>query len=162
MRENYGLVGNCVNHNTDRVIISFQVRTRVVETVYVTEHEGGGSGRFSPGRTYEISFELIRALQSPQLDITTFLTQMGYYRDIQGQQLGVDIVNYDQLVHYFVNLTSQNSRLVPNYSEVKAIRRPRAVGQSYWPTGWEHLYKGKGAVSLCCCAGLTDLCLWLD
>ncbi|XP_035516889.1 uncharacterized protein LOC118327581 [Morone saxatilis] len=77
--ENYGLDGNRGNYNIDRIIISYQVRTRVVETVYVTEHDGEASWRFSPDRTFEISCELIRALQSPQLDLTTFLIQVGYY-----------------------------------------------------------------------------------
>lgn len=147
VRENYEFAGNHGNKNTDRIIISLQVRTRVVETVYVTEHDGGGCGRFSADRTYEISCELIRALQSPQLDITTFLTQMGYYSDIQCQQLDVDMepFNYDQLVQYFVNLSSQNSR---HYSDAQAIWRPKALGQSSRLTGWERLHKGKGAVSI--------------
>ncbi|XP_044045628.1 uncharacterized protein LOC122873246 [Siniperca chuatsi] len=83
VRENYGLDGNRGNYNIDRIIISYQVRTRVVETVYVTEHDRVSFGRFSPDRTYEISSELIRALQNPQLDLTTFLTHTGYYGDIQ-------------------------------------------------------------------------------
>ncbi|XP_040001642.1 uncharacterized protein LOC120800007 [Xiphias gladius] len=83
VRENYGLDGNRVIYNIDRIVISYQVRTRMVETVYVTEHDGASFGSFSPDRTYEISSELIRALQSPQLDLTAFLSQMGYYDDIQ-------------------------------------------------------------------------------
>ncbi|TKS69348.1 hypothetical protein D9C73_003412 [Collichthys lucidus] len=86
VRENYALEGNRNDYNTDRIIISYQVRTRVVETVYVTEHDGAGCGRFSPDRTHEISFELIRALQSPQLDLTTFLIQTGYYALVQAVQ----------------------------------------------------------------------------
>lgn len=82
VRENYEFNGNCVNYNIDRIIISYQVRTRVVETVYVTEHDTAVFGRFSPDRTHEISCELIQALQNPQLDLTTFLTQMGYYGDM--------------------------------------------------------------------------------
>ncbi|XP_028999361.1 uncharacterized protein LOC114851789 isoform X2 [Betta splendens] len=55
------------------------VRSRLVEAVYITEHDGSGSGRFSFEKTYQISTALIQALQSTLLDITTFLTQMGYY-----------------------------------------------------------------------------------
>lgn len=75
--------GYCGDYNIDRIIISYHVRTRTVETVYVTEHGGEVFGGFSPDRTYEISFELIQVLQSPQLGLTTFLTQMGYYSDFQ-------------------------------------------------------------------------------
>uniref|UniRef100_A0A8D3ABF4 Uncharacterized protein n=1 Tax=Scophthalmus maximus TaxID=52904 RepID=A0A8D3ABF4_SCOMX len=78
VRENYGLDGNHGIYNIDRIIISFQLKTRVVETVFVTEHDGVSFGGFSPDRTYGISSELLRALQSPQLDLTTFLTQAGY------------------------------------------------------------------------------------
>ncbi|KAK2815553.1 hypothetical protein Q5P01_026020 [Channa striata] len=83
VRENYGLDGNHSAYNIDRIIISYQVRTRVLETVYITEHDGAFSGRFSPNRTYEISSELIQALQNPLLDLSTLLTQMDYYRNIQ-------------------------------------------------------------------------------
>lgn len=75
--------GYCGDYNIDRIIISYHVRTRTVETVYVTEHGGEVFGGFSPDRTYEISFEIIQVLQSPQLGLTTFLTQMGYYSDFQ-------------------------------------------------------------------------------
>lgn len=79
VRENYELDGYLGNYNMDRIIISFHVRTKVVETVYVTEHDTAVLGMFSPDRTHEIGPELIQALQSPQLDLTTFLTKMGYY-----------------------------------------------------------------------------------
>ncbi|GLD61131.1 uncharacterized protein AKAME5_001297800 [Lates japonicus] len=93
VRENYGLDGNSGNHNMDRIIISYQMRTRVVETVYVTEHDRAAFGRFSPDRTYEISSELIQTLQSPQLDLTNFLTKTGYYGHIQVVQ---DIEDYQE------------------------------------------------------------------
>ncbi|XP_033182024.1 uncharacterized protein LOC113161900 [Anabas testudineus] len=60
------------------------MRTRVVETVYVTEHDRSSSGRFRSDRTYQISAELIHALQSPVLDITTFLIRMGYFLPMWG------------------------------------------------------------------------------
>uniref|UniRef100_A0A667WM12 Uncharacterized protein n=1 Tax=Myripristis murdjan TaxID=586833 RepID=A0A667WM12_9TELE len=69
--------------NLDRIIISLRVGTRVVETVYVTEHDMFVSGRFSPDNTHEVSPALIRALQSPELDLSTFLTHMGYYQGMQ-------------------------------------------------------------------------------
>lgn len=161
VRENYGFASHHGNQNMDRIIISFQVQTRVVETVYVTEHDGRGCGQFSPNRTYEISCELIQALQNPQLDITTFLTQMGYYTSIQCQQLGhfMEPLNYDQLLHYSLNLPSQNSRLVANYRDVQAAWRPNASSQHYWPTGRVYQYTGKGAVSLCCSVYLAAVCI---
>ncbi|XP_071388861.1 uncharacterized protein [Centroberyx affinis] len=88
VRENYGLRGSRRKDNIDRIIISYQVKTRVVEMVYVTEHDTAASGRFSPDRTHEISPELIRALQSPQLELTTFLIQMGYYGDLELVRVG--------------------------------------------------------------------------
>ncbi|KAE8301109.1 hypothetical protein D5F01_LYC01268 [Larimichthys crocea] len=100
-RRNKKRQGNRNDYNTDRIIISYQVRTRVVETVYVTEHDGAGCGRFSPDRTHEISFELIRALQSPQLDLTTFLIQTGYYALVQAVQ-----TNDVQDIHYPVQTYS--------------------------------------------------------
>lgn len=100
VRENYVLHGNRNDYNTDRIIISYQVRTRVVETVYVTEHDGAGCGRFSPDRTHEISFELIRALQSPQLDLNTFLIQTGYYANVQAVQTNdVEDIHYPVLTY---------------------------------------------------------------
>lgn len=83
VRENYGQGGHHGYSNIDRVIISYQLNTGVVEMVYVTEHDGEDFGRFSADRTHEISFELIEALQSPQMDLTTFLTRTGYYEDIE-------------------------------------------------------------------------------
>uniref|UniRef100_UPI0037E97FA2 uncharacterized protein isoform X2 n=1 Tax=Semicossyphus pulcher TaxID=241346 RepID=UPI0037E97FA2 len=77
--QNYGFDGD---YNTDRIIISYQARSRVVETVYVTQHDRASTGRFSREDTYEISPELIRALQSSQMDLISFLTQMGFYQDI--------------------------------------------------------------------------------
>ncbi|KAM4584928.1 uncharacterized protein PAE49_004334 isoform 1-T4 [Odontesthes bonariensis] len=86
VRENYGFEGTYDNCNKDRIIISYQVRTRVVETVYVTEHDEAAAGMFRRDGTHEIRSELIQALQNPQLDISTFLTQMGYYGDVQTLQ----------------------------------------------------------------------------
>ncbi|XP_041641377.1 uncharacterized protein LOC121508522 [Cheilinus undulatus] len=77
--QNYGFDGD---FNTDRVIISYQVKSRVVESIYVTKHDSAGSGSFSPDDTYEVSSELIQALQSPHVDLSSFLTQMGFYQDI--------------------------------------------------------------------------------
>nr|XP_020512425.1 uncharacterized protein LOC110001301 [Labrus bergylta]XP_020512426.1 uncharacterized protein LOC110001301 [Labrus bergylta] len=77
--QNYGINGD---YNTDRIIIGYQVRSRVVETIYITKHNGDFSGSFSPDDTYEISSELIRALQCPHMDLPSFLTQMGFYQDI--------------------------------------------------------------------------------
>ncbi|KAM6939571.1 uncharacterized protein FYW49_008020 [Xenentodon cancila] len=79
VRENHRKESNC---NTDRIIISYQKSLRVVETVYVTEHNDADFGRFRADRTHEISSELIRALQNPQLDISTFLLQMDYCEDV--------------------------------------------------------------------------------
>lgn len=77
--QNCGFKGDV---NTDRLIISYQVRSKEVEAVYVTKHVGDFSGSFSSDDTYEISSELIQILQSPDMDLTSFLTQMGFYYDI--------------------------------------------------------------------------------
>ncbi|XP_029287813.1 uncharacterized protein LOC115008374 [Cottoperca gobio] len=95
VRENYDLDGNFGNNNIDRIIVRYQVRTRVVETVYVTEHDGAAFGSFSTARTFEIHPELIQALQSPQLDLTAFLTQTGYWGDMQVVQ-----ANNMEEIHY--------------------------------------------------------------
>ncbi|XP_038570505.1 uncharacterized protein LOC119899810 [Micropterus salmoides] len=194
VRENYGLYGNCSNYNIDRIIISYQVRTRVVEMVYVTEHDGAAFGRFSPDRTYEISSELIQTLQSLQLDLDTFLTHTGYWGDLQvvqsnhieeihhpepsaqqmfnmvqtysgctarteqrndlrffseafNQQLDVNMepFGYDQQVQYVFNVTSHNSALVTNYSEVQYKHmwpEARDLRPSYWLSGWKNPYRG--------------------
>lgn len=83
MTEYYRLNNNPVYDNLDRIIISLRVGTRAVETVYITEHDMFVSGRFSPDKTHEVSPDLIRALQSPELDLSTFLTYMGYYEGMQ-------------------------------------------------------------------------------
>ncbi|XP_041839270.1 uncharacterized protein LOC121638498 [Melanotaenia boesemani] len=79
VRENYGFDGDYSISNMDRIIISYQAGSGVVETVYVTEHDDAAFGRFRPDRTHKVSSELVRALQNPQLDISSFLIQMGYY-----------------------------------------------------------------------------------
>ncbi|MEQ2186184.1 hypothetical protein GOODEAATRI_026128 [Goodea atripinnis] len=78
VRENHGMGSSS---NSDRIIISYQVKTRVVEKVYVTEHDYGDIGQFRSDGTHEVSPELIRVLQNSQLDLSSFLTQMGYYED---------------------------------------------------------------------------------
>ncbi|MEQ2245652.1 hypothetical protein ILYODFUR_030164, partial [Ilyodon furcidens] len=78
VRENHGMGSSS---NSDRIIISYQVKTRVVEKVYVTEHDYADIGQFRSDGTHEVSPELIRVLQNPQLDLSSFLTQMGYYED---------------------------------------------------------------------------------
>ncbi|KAF7649832.1 hypothetical protein LDENG_00135320 [Lucifuga dentata] len=85
VRENYDFKYCHGNDNMDRIIISYQVTTRVIKKVYITEHGGVVFGRFSPDRTHEISPELIQALQSPYLDRTTFLTLMGYHQTANQQ-----------------------------------------------------------------------------
>lgn len=179
VRENYGLRGNRDNRNIDRIIISYQVRTRVVERVYVTEHDGENVGRFNPDRTCEISYELIQALQSPQLDLNNFLIRVGYFefvpvlpvnnreemhyqeqaRAVQGEafseaysgqlHLNIEPFSYDQQAHYNVSITTYNSQLTANYSEVQHNYSARPMWQSYWPSGLEHLHEGEGAISIC-------------
>ncbi|XP_070684361.1 uncharacterized protein [Pempheris klunzingeri] len=157
VRENYGMDGNCGNYNIDRIIISYQVRTRIVGTVYVTEHDESAFGRFSRDRTYEISSELIQVLQSPQLVLPTFLTQMGYYGDTDEIQANNTLqIYYPEPSAYQMFNTVQtysgstgrtdqsdslqffseayNSRFVENYNEV----------QSYWPSRWEQPYDAEG------------------
>uniref|UniRef100_A0A3Q2PR45 Uncharacterized LOC105918083 n=1 Tax=Fundulus heteroclitus TaxID=8078 RepID=A0A3Q2PR45_FUNHE len=80
VRENHGADGSS---NSDRVIISYQAKTRVVDKVYVTEHDDADAGRFRSDGTHEVSPELIRVLQNPLLDLSCFLAQMGYYEDAE-------------------------------------------------------------------------------
>lgn len=120
MRENYGLYGNCSNYNIDRIIISYQVRTRVVEMVYVTEHDGAAFGRFSPDRTYEISSELIQTLQSLQLDLDTFLTHTGYWGDLQVVQS-----NHIEEIHHPEPSAQQMFNMVQTYSGCTARTEQR-------------------------------------
>ncbi|XP_053183631.1 uncharacterized protein LOC128366889 [Scomber japonicus] len=166
--ENYGLDSNYNNYNIDRIIISCQVRTRLVETVYVTEHDAAVFGRFSPDRTYEISCELIRALQNSQLDLTTFLTQMGYYVAMEeiynpqpsyntvqtysgstttrgqssNQQLNLntELFSYDQQGNCTVNITSYIRGLAVEVQPTHK-KRQQALYQSYWHSDWQRAYK---------------------
>ncbi len=192
VRENYESGCNHGNENIDRIIISYQVRTRVVEMVYVTEHDGEAFGSFSPDRTHEITSELIQVLQNPQLDLTTFLSQVGYCEATQmvpannievmhPESCGQQIFNTTVRAYSgstartaqsdFIRVFSEASyqqlgiRIVPFYSDEqhqnrrpKAIRRPYALRQSYWPSAWEQPDEGKGAVSVCFCLCLTVLC----
>uniref|UniRef100_A0A3B3WR00 Uncharacterized protein n=1 Tax=Poecilia mexicana TaxID=48701 RepID=A0A3B3WR00_9TELE len=73
VRENLGVDGVS---NSDRIIISYQVKTRLVDKVYVTEHDDADAGRFRSDGTHEVSSQLIRLLQNPQLDLSSLLTQM--------------------------------------------------------------------------------------
>lgn len=90
VRENYRAYGD---YNIDRIIITYHVQTRVVEALYVTEHDGTAYGMFRHDRTYDVSSELVRTLRSTQLDVSTFLTWMGYYGDIQMVQ-NTETTNY--------------------------------------------------------------------
>ncbi|KAM3622823.1 uncharacterized protein V6R79_003547 [Siganus canaliculatus] len=187
VRENYELDQDRSNHNIDRIIISYQVQTRVVDSVYITEHDRDVYGSFNPYSTFKVSLELIHALQQPELDISTFLIQMGYYANIQMSSVGqiyhldpsaqqmfnsvqtyggsrrrenseafynwlgasIEPHYFEQQDLYTINVTSNDSRLVANYSgaqhkrrKPKATRTPRALRQSYWPSEWEPLYEG--------------------
>ncbi|CAK6976091.1 uncharacterized protein LOC128366889 [Scomber scombrus] len=169
--ENYGLDGNYDNYNIDRIIISCQGRTRVVETVYVTEHDTAVFGRFSPDRTYEISCELIRALQNPQLDLTTFLTQMGYYvamEEIYNPEPSYNTVQtysgstttrgqsgnirfFSQAFNQQLNLNTEPFsydqqgglavEVQPRHKKPKAKKRQQTLYQSYWHSDWQRAHK---------------------
>uniref|UniRef100_A0A3B3I5R7 Uncharacterized protein n=1 Tax=Oryzias latipes TaxID=8090 RepID=A0A3B3I5R7_ORYLA len=69
VRENYNTFGGYDSNNTDRIIISYQRTSRQVEAVYVTEHDDADLGMFRHDGTFQVSAELIRALQNPQLDL---------------------------------------------------------------------------------------------
>lgn len=169
VRENYELNGNRGSYNLDRIIMSYQVRTKEVETVYVTEHDTSAPGRFCSDRTYEISLELIQALQSPLLDLPTFLTQMGYgpvqlfyynaieeyYPESPAQQMYSNFQNYSGST----TITEQNYHVSYEYdqraySTARVTTNSRGhVGtysdvqpsywrQSYWPYEPDQHYKG--------------------
>ncbi|XP_006808827.2 uncharacterized protein LOC102790354 [Neolamprologus brichardi] len=129
VRENYRSGVRSNNSNIDRIIIGYRVRTRVVEAVYITEHDPAAFGRFRFDRTFEISCELIQALQNPQLDLTGFLIQMGYYVNVL-QGLG-EIPYSDpsaqqtcSVVRHYSYNTSAQSRPAANYRKLPAY--------SYW------------------------------
>ncbi|XP_070780068.1 uncharacterized protein [Enoplosus armatus] len=113
VRENYGSDGIRGDDNIDRIIISYQVRSRVVEAVYVTEHDRAAFGRFSPDRTCEISPELIQALQSPQLDLTSFLVQTGYYGYIE--EIRYPEPSAQQVFSTVQTYSGSTARTVQNY-----------------------------------------------
>uniref|UniRef100_A0A3Q0R983 Uncharacterized protein n=1 Tax=Amphilophus citrinellus TaxID=61819 RepID=A0A3Q0R983_AMPCI len=160
VRENYRSGGKGTNYNIDRIIIGYRVKTRVVETVYVTEHDAAMFGRFRSDRTYEISSELIQALQNPQLDLTTFLIQMGYYvsvvqgieeipySDPPAQQMYNAVQNYSrptaaaQQVYSYPCSYNQHGY----YSDVTSQSRLTTDYYRYWQSSWEQPYEGKHAV----------------
>ncbi|XP_031601298.2 uncharacterized protein LOC116324726 [Oreochromis aureus] len=126
VRENYRSSVRSNNSNIDRIIIGYRVRTRVVETVYVTEHDPAAFGRFRFDRTFEISCELIQALQNPQLDLTSFLIQMGYY---------VNVLQGIGEIPYSDPSAQQTCSVVQNYSGYTATTQQQ---QLYWyPSSYE-------------------------
>lgn len=104
VREYYGMDWNHSGSNMDRIIISYQVKTRVVEKVYVTEHDDKVLGRFRSDGTHEVSPELIRVLQDPQLDLSTFLSWMRYFEDVETVQETEDVQNPDVSVQMIFNV----------------------------------------------------------
>ncbi|XP_030589850.1 uncharacterized protein LOC115783239 isoform X2 [Archocentrus centrarchus] len=155
VRENYRSGSKGTNYNIDRIIIGYRVKTRVVETVYVTEHDAAMFGRFRSDRTYEISSELIQALQNPQLDLTTFLIQMGYYvsvvqgieeipySDPPAQQMYNAVQNYSrptaaaQQVYSYPCSYNQHGY----YSDVTSQSRLTTDYYRYWQSSWEQPYE---------------------
>ncbi|XP_033976823.1 uncharacterized protein LOC117474906 isoform X1 [Trematomus bernacchii] len=122
VRENYVCEGNIGDINLDRIIVSYQLRTRVVERVYVTEHDRAAFGRFSTHGTFEIHPELIQALQSPQADLTTFLSRTGYWGDIQVVQ-----ANDIEEIYYPEPSAQQMSNIMQNYSGSTARAERRGL-----------------------------------
>lgn len=104
IRESYGMDRNHIGANMDRIIISYQVKTRVVEKVYVTEHDYEDFGGFRSDGTHEVSPELIRVLRDPQLDLTTFLSWMGYYEDVETVQETEDTQDPDVSVQMIFSM----------------------------------------------------------
>ncbi|KAK1893196.1 Adenine deaminase 1 [Dissostichus eleginoides] len=122
VRENYVLEDKIGDINLDRIIVSYQLRTRVVERVYVTEHDRAAFGRFSTDRTFEIHPELIQALQSPQADLTTFLSRTGYWGDIQVVQ-----ANDIEEIYYPEPSAQQMFNIMQNYSGSTARAERRGL-----------------------------------
>lgn len=168
VRENYGADGDYSISNTDRIIISYQASSRAVETLYVTEHDAATVGRFRPDRTHLVSSELVRALQSPQLDVDSFLIQTGYYGDAQeiyssdpaaqlmlsmmqndhygffSQQLGMNFDPYSPDQYNFT-INPVSSGPVASYGTLRrtnkkprAAKKPRAPRECYWDHSWPY------------------------
>lgn len=166
VRENYGLDGNYGDCNSDRIIISYQARSRLVEAVYVTEHDDDAFGRFRADRTFEVSCDLIRVLQDQRLDVSSLLSRMGYYDDVQETQEPSVQEVFDMMRTFsrdeffsgafdhfmepfsfdqpwmFDTTPSRSSRTVARCSQVKpkkpkTKKKPRAVRRSCQEPSWE-------------------------
>uniref|UniRef100_A0A3Q1CMV8 Uncharacterized protein n=1 Tax=Amphiprion ocellaris TaxID=80972 RepID=A0A3Q1CMV8_AMPOC len=164
VRENYGLDGNYGDDNSDRIIISYRARSRLVEAVYVTEHDSNAFGRFRADRTFQIRCDLIRVLQDQRLDVSSLLNQMGYYDDVQqpsvqemldmlqtfsgdgffsgGFDRFMEPFNFDQ--RWIFDMTPSNRAVKPRRTRTK--KKTRAVTRSYWEPYWEQRYPGRGPV----------------
>lgn len=114
VRENYDLEGNSRDDNIDRLVIGYHVTTRVVDVLFVMEHDAATIGRFRGDRIYQITWDLIQVLQNPELDLSSFLTQVGYYEVVQvdagarwGQDQDAELV-FDMMPDTFTQMTQQN------------------------------------------------------
>ncbi|XP_035645011.1 uncharacterized protein LOC118395370 [Oncorhynchus keta] len=75
--QDYGLSLGYRLCNKDRIII--RLKQGDVKATYVTEHkENGGRGEFDSERTHLVNPDLIRIIRDPELELATFLDQMGY------------------------------------------------------------------------------------
>lgn len=133
VRENYELDGNYGEYNIDRIIIGYYTRSRVVEMLFVTEHDAATIGRFNHDRTYEITPDLVRILQNPQLELTHFLTQMCYYGDIQMDQ-GAEGIHHQDLENI--------SNMMQTYNGSTAWTEP-SVGFRFFPEYFKQLFNLK-------------------
>ncbi|KAG7458558.1 hypothetical protein MATL_G00221530 [Megalops atlanticus] len=75
VREAYDNRRNFYERNKDRIIISLHRSTKLIEEVYITEHQSG-SGDFSPDGTYLLSSDIIRDAGNMQL--IDFLQRAGF------------------------------------------------------------------------------------
>ncbi|XP_069024487.1 uncharacterized protein [Embiotoca jacksoni] len=148
VRENYGLRGNVSKKNIDRLIISYEARGRLVETVYVTEHDGAAFGMFRPDGTHQISRELIQTLQNPQLDLATFLTLMGYdgYMEMYyPDQWALQVVNTEQTYSGSPATTEQsaelgfNQQLDVNYQQLDVNYQQLDVNNQHLGVNYQQL-----------------------
>nr|XP_015828834.2 uncharacterized protein LOC107394415 [Nothobranchius furzeri] len=163
VRENYEMDSSA---NIDRIIISYQVQNRKVEKVYITEHDDERYGRFQYDRTHEILPELIQALQNPQQELSTFLTQMGYYGDVETQNsdpsdqlilsvmqndpfesfseafsqhvdLNFDPFSYNQQgLHQFSSTGPDHRKVQKKNKKAKTNKRLTIMRQSSWDPRW--------------------------
>lgn len=133
--------------NSDRIIISFQPKTRLVEKVYVTEHDDANAGRFRSDGTHEVGPELIRLLQNPELDLSSLLALMGYYDDLEmlpeAEELDLDRFCSGVMADDGGSLVPYSAPQRKRRKKTKSGRKQKPLREISWSLSWADPYRGK-------------------